>query len=138
MKASTGAKIKTKWEKQNNSNKCLGSGCIQICSRNTAVEREWIERCGQEIRENNDNIWALHPRRDVERLYIKRKEWDRVLISVECCVREEVNSLDFYVFNSEETLIRRVAAAETINTEDTGTSRELKKKKAQELKENWH
>ena len=57
---------------------------------------------------------------------------------MECCVREEVNSLDFYVFNSEETLIRRVAAAETINTEDTGTSRELKKKKAQELKENWH
>ena len=57
---------------------------------------------------------------------------------MECCVREEVNSLDFYVFISEETLIRRVAAAETINTEDTGTSRELKKKKAQELKENWH
>ena len=32
-------KIKTKWEKQNNSNKYMGSGCIQIRSRNTTVER---------------------------------------------------------------------------------------------------
>ena len=55
-------------------------------------------------------------------------------MSVECCVIEEVNSLDFYVFNSEETLIRRVVAAETINTEDTGTSRELKKRKHKNLK----
>ena len=29
-KASIGLKIKAKWEKQNNSNKCMGSGCIQI------------------------------------------------------------------------------------------------------------
>ena len=33
-------KIKTNWEKQNNSNKYIGSGGIQIWSRNTTVERE--------------------------------------------------------------------------------------------------
>lgn len=33
-------KIKTNWEKQNNSNKYMGSGGIQIWSRNTTVERE--------------------------------------------------------------------------------------------------
>ena len=33
-------KIKTKCEKQNNSNKCMGIGCIQIRSRNTTVKRE--------------------------------------------------------------------------------------------------
>ena len=33
-------KFKTKWKKQNNSNKCMGSGCIQLRSRNTTVERE--------------------------------------------------------------------------------------------------
>ena len=62
---------------------------------------------------------ALHPKSDVDRLYIKRKEGGRGLMSVECCVREEENSLGFYVANSEENLFKGVYAAETINTEDT-------------------
>ena len=40
----------------------MGSGCIQIRSRNTTVEREWIERCGQGIKENNDNVWNVAPK----------------------------------------------------------------------------
>ena len=39
------------------------------------------------------------------------------MISVGRYIREEKNSLRFYVDNSEETLIRGVSAAETINTE---------------------
>ena len=62
---------------------------------------------------------ALHPKSDVERLYVTKKEGGRGLISVECCVKEEGNIFGFHVSNSEENLIRRVAAAETINTEDT-------------------
>ena len=59
---------------------------------------------------------ALHLKSDVDRLYIKRKE--EGLMCVEHCVREEENSLGFYVANSEENLIKGVAAAETINTEN--------------------
>ena len=33
-------KIKTKWEKLNNSNKCMGSGCIQMQNRNTSESKE--------------------------------------------------------------------------------------------------
>ena len=80
---------------------------------------------------------ALHPKSDVNRLYIKRKEGGRGLMSVEHCVREEENSLGFYVVNSEENLIRGVSAAKTINTEDILTSGEFKKQIAQELKQNW-
>ena len=58
-------------------------------------------------------------------------------MSVECCVKEEENSLGFYVANSEENLITRVAAAETINTEDSVMTGEFKKQKAKELKQNW-
>ena len=58
-------------------------------------------------------------------------------MSVERCVREEENSLGFYVANSEENLIRGVAAAETINTENNITCGEFNKQKAQELKQNW-
>ena len=80
---------------------------------------------------------ALHPKSDVDRLYIKRKEGGRGLMSVEHCVRVEENSLGFYVINSEENLIRGVSAAKTINTEDILTSGEFKKHIAQELKQNW-
>ena len=59
-------------------------------------------------------------------------------MSVEHCVREQENSLGFYVANSEENLIKGVAAVETINTEDTVTSGEFIKQKAQNLKQNWH
>ena len=61
---------------------------------------------------------GLHPKSDVDRLYVKRKEGGRGLISVERCIREEENSLGFYVANSEENLIRGVSTAETINTRD--------------------
>ena len=42
----------------------------------------------------------LHPRSDVNGLYIKRKEGCYGLMSVERCVREEENSLSFYVAKS--------------------------------------
>ena len=80
---------------------------------------------------------GLHPKSDVDRLYVKRKEGGRGSISVEQCIREEENSLGFYVANSEENLIRVVSAAETINTRETITSVEFKKQKAKELKEKW-
>ena len=79
----------------------------------------------------------LHPKRDVDRLYVKRKQGGRGLISVEQCIREQENSLRLYVANSEENLIREVSAAETINTRETITSIEIKKQKAKELKERW-
>ena len=56
------------------------------------------------------------------------------MISVEQCIREEENSLGFYVANSEENLIRGVSAAETINTRETITSVEFKKLKAKRTK----
>ena len=80
---------------------------------------------------------ALHPKSDVDRLCIKRKEGGRGLRSVECCVREEENSLGFYAAHSEENLIKGVYAAETINAEDTLTSGEFKKQIEQELKQYW-
>ena len=57
-------------------------------------------------------------------------------MSVEQCVREEEYSLGFYVTNSEESLIKGVAAAATITTGDTVTSGEFTKQKAQESKQN--
>ena len=59
------------------------------------------------------------------------------MISVGRCIREEENSLGFYVANSGENLIRGVLEAETINTRETITSVEFNKQKEKELKEKW-
>ena len=76
---------------------------------------------------------ALHPKSDMGRLCIKRKEGGRGLMSVELCVREEENSLCFYVVNPEENLIKGVAAAETINTQDNLTSEKFRNSKHKNL-----
>ena len=68
---------------------------------------------------------ALNPKSDVDRLYIKRREGVRGLLSMENCVRKKENILSFYVSISEENLIQGVAAAETINTEDPVTCGEF-------------
>ena len=43
---------------------------------------------------------TLHPISGVDRLYFRRKEGGRSLMSVECCVREEENNLVFFFANS--------------------------------------
>ena len=69
---------------------------------------------------------------------MKREEGGRGLISAEHCIREEEeNSLEFYVANSKENLIRGVSAVETTNTSETITSVEFKKPKTKELKDKW-
>ena len=55
---------------------------------------------------------------------------------MEQCIREEENSLEFSVANSEGNFIGVVLAAEAINTRETITSVEFKKQKAKELKQN--
>ena len=57
---------------------------------------------------------GLHLKSDVDRLYVKRKEGGRGLISVERCIREEENSLGFYAANSEENPTGGVSTAEQL------------------------
>ena len=77
---------------------------------------------------------GLHPKSNVDILYVKRMERGRGLKSVERCIREEEKSLGFYVANSKENLIRGVSATETINTRETISTVKFKKQKAKELK----
>ena len=80
---------------------------------------------------------GLHPKSDVDRLYLKRKEGGRGLIGVERCIREEEHNLGFYVANSEENLIKGVSTSETIDTRETIASVEFRKQTEKELKEKW-
>ena len=52
---------------------------------------------------------ALHPKSNVMRIYIKHMYGERGLISVEECYAAELRSIDFYLVNSEEELLKVVA-----------------------------
>ena len=49
---------------------------------------------------------ALHPKSDVVRLYVPRKEGGGSLISIEDCVELAIRGLEVYVHGSEERLIQ--------------------------------
>ena len=49
---------------------------------------------------------ALHPKSDVDRLYMPRKEGGRGLIFIEDCVELAIRGLEVYVHGSEERLIQ--------------------------------
>ena len=49
---------------------------------------------------------ALHPKSDVDRLYIPKKERGRGLISTEDCVEFAIRGLEVYVHGSKERLIQ--------------------------------
>ena len=80
---------------------------------------------------------AFHPKSDVDRLYVKRKEGGRGLISVERCVKEEENSLKLYISNSEEKLVKGVAKFDKLDVSELKESRDLKARNEQEGKDRW-
>ena len=61
---------------------------------------------------------AFHPKGDIDRLYIKRKEGDRGLISIENCVRSEENNLGLYIRDSNEMLLKGVRKGGVIQTDN--------------------
>ena len=77
---------------------------------------------------------ALHPKSDVDRLYISRKEGGRGLISIDNCVELAIRGLDVYVHGSEERLIQP-ARGDTIDGLEAASV--LKRSKTEKRLEDW-
>ena len=69
---------------------------------------------------------ALHPKSDVDRVYLSREMGGRRLISCEGCVRMEENNLGWHVRNSFKPLIEGVKARETVEYDNTVNKRVFK------------
>ena len=76
---------------------------------------------------------ALHPKSDVDSLYIPGKEGGRGLISIEDCVELAIRGLEVYVHGSEERLIQ--AARDKIDGLEAASV--LKKSKKEKRLEDW-
>ena len=60
---------------------------------------------------------ALHPKSDVDRLYLLRQKGGKGLISCEMCVKAEENNLAWYIKNSNERLMEGVRKTKILNSE---------------------
>ena len=69
---------------------------------------------------------VLHPKSDIDRIYLSREMRGRRLRSCEGCIRMEENNLGWYARNSVEPLIEGVKAAETKECNDTANKKDFK------------
>ena len=69
---------------------------------------------------------ALHPKSDVDRLYLPRQKGGRGLISCKMCVKAGENNLAWYVNNSNERLMEGVRKTKILNSEGAQEKNEFK------------
>ena len=80
---------------------------------------------------------ALHPKNDVDRLYLPRQKGGRGLISCEMCVKAEENNLAWYVNNSNERLMEGVRKTKILNSEGAQEKNEFKQDRQNATLNRW-
>ena len=77
---------------------------------------------------------ALHPKSDVDRLYIPRKEGGRGLISIKDCVELAIRGLEVYVHGCEERLTKAASENKIVGLEVASV---LKRSKIEKRLKDW-
>ena len=98
------------------------------------AELESIDRRARKLTTMNKE---LHPRGDVARLYVGRKNGGRGLISCETCFKTEINNLAWCVKHVRGPIVSIVRDHGTINTEEAIALKEYKSKAKRELENHW-
>ena len=109
----------------------MGSVPIKIFSSSKKRELQTIEK---KTRKLFTIYEALHPKSDVDRLYVPTKERGRGLISIEDCVKLLIKGLEGYVHRNEETLIQTARGSKIDCLEAVGV---LKRSRKEKRKEDW-
>ena len=106
--------------------------------RYSAAFIEWTKNETQDLERQTRKLLvqnhALHPKSNVLRVYMRRKEGGRGLISVEECWANELRSLHHYLANSEEMLLKSVATEEELDKDQIESKEEYNKRLAIEIK----
>ena len=76
---------------------------------------------------------ALHPKSNIDRLYLNRKHGGRSLISIEMSVRLEGNNLGLYVRGSNEMLLKGVKRVGIVKTKNLIEKEDFKKNSQNEF-----
>ncbi|XP_053166186.1 uncharacterized protein LOC128351082 [Hemicordylus capensis] len=98
----------------------------------TQAELETLDRKTRKIMTINH---ALHPRSDVDRLYLPRSSGGRGMLQVHQTVEEEKRGLEEYIKDSEEDALQMVNNAKLFNTNETKQA--YKKEQVKNRAEKW-
>ena len=80
---------------------------------------------------------ALHPKSDVDRIYVPCGKGGRGLISCEGCIRAEGNGPGWYINNSSEQLLPLTKDSKVIETDSCKEPDEFKQAAMEELRNTW-
>ena len=110
-----------------------GNTCAVSLLRYSAAFVSWRKSELQAIDRKTGKLFtiygALHPKSDVDRLYIPRKEGGRGLISLEDCVEFAIKGLEVHVHGSEERLIQGARGDKIDGLETASVLKRSKKEK---------
>ena len=81
---------------------------------------------------------ALHPKSEIDRLYLKREHGERGLISIEMCVRSKENNLGLYVRELNEMPLKGIKKLGIVKTENLMEKGDFKKNSENKFKNKWH
>ena len=95
-------------------------GCFfdEIWCRYCEIDKKEDDEINRKTKKVMTMNKELHPRSDVDRLYVSRMEGGRGLIGCKMCVKPEENSLGWYVKHHIEPLIVAVRISNTVPSEN--------------------
>ena len=80
---------------------------------------------------------VLHPKSDVDRVYLPKQKGGRGLISCEMCVKTEENNRAWYVRNLKERLMEVVRKTKILNSEGAKEKNEFKQDRQNAALNRW-
>ena len=78
---------------------------------------------------------ALHPRSDVDRLYLPREDGGRGMASIEECINSECNALGQYIQDHEDPWLKAAWKEKVVTL--AGDTEEIKRRMKEQRKDNW-
>ena len=112
----------------------LGQYPLRYSAANFSWRKSELQAIDRKTRKLFTIYGALHPKSDVDRLYIPRKERGRGLRSTEDCVELVIRGFKVYVHGSEERLIQPAREDKIDGLEAASI---LKRSKKEKILEDW-
>ena len=102
---------------------------------------EWTKEDLQKMDRKTRKVMTInkefHPKSDTARPYVSRKKGGRGLISCEQCVGTEVNSLRWYIENSNEEMLARVNKHQMLQNDEAVEPKQYKDNRKQIVEAVW-
>ena len=121
-----------------NLTKAINTWAISIL-RYSAGIIDWIKQELQNIDRKTRKMMAaykaLHPKADVDRLYVHKKDGRRGLMSIEDTIAYEEHSINFFILNNSNEVMSSIKKYIKINKECSKS--EFKVAQKEERKEKW-